>query len=115
LDAASGYIEFGIEDLDIDLIITLEINDAGYIHPVFHDVKFDLGGTYFNFENGFLEFLAWQIINFTFIMIENSLYFVGPFLLTDMAGPNIDKIMHNYQVPWHIKSPIDLGHHDGKG
>jgi hypothetical protein len=40
-------------------------------------------------------------------MIENSIYFVGPFLLTDMAGPNIDRVMHDYQVPWRIKSPID--------
>jgi len=53
LNAATGYIEFGIENLDIDLIITLEINDDGYLHPVFHDVKLDLGGTYFEFENGF--------------------------------------------------------------
>jgi hypothetical protein len=91
----------------------MEINDDGFIHPVFHDVSLDLGGTYFEFENGFLEFLAWQVINFTFIMIENSIYWVGPFLLTDMAGPNIDRIMYGYQVPWKIKTPIDVEHLKG--
>jgi hypothetical protein len=55
----TGWIYFGIENLDIDLVITLDISDDGFIHPLFHDVKVDLGGTYFGFENGFTEFLAW--------------------------------------------------------
>jgi hypothetical protein len=44
-------------------------------------------------------------------MIENSIYFVGPFLLSDMAGPNLDKVLKGYQVPFKIKSPIDDGNH----
>lgn len=107
---ATGYVELGIENLDIDLVITLGITDKGYIHPVFHDVKVDLGGTYFYFENGWLEFLAWQIIEFTFIMIENSIYFVGPFLLTDMASQNIDRMLDGYQIPMWVRSPIDMDH-----
>lgn len=45
-------------------------------------------------------------------MIENSIYFVGPFLLSDMAGPNIDKLLHGYMVPWKIRSPLDNGKHN---
>jgi hypothetical protein len=56
---ANGEIQFGIENLDIDVTITLEISEDGFIHPVFHDTKIDLGGTYFTFDNWFLEFLAW--------------------------------------------------------
>ena len=41
------------------------------------------------------------------IMIENSIYFVGPFLLTDMIGPNLDRLLKGYQIDWYIKSPID--------
>jgi hypothetical protein len=56
---ANGEIAFGIEDLDVDVVITPEINEDGFIHPVFHDTRVDLGGTYFRFDNWFLEFLAW--------------------------------------------------------
>lgn len=40
-------------------------------------------------------------------MIENSIYFLGPFILTDMVGPNLDRLLKNYQVPWFIKNPVD--------
>jgi hypothetical protein len=40
-------------------------------------------------------------------MLENSIYFVGPFLLTDMMGPNIDRELNGYQLPVTLKSPVD--------
>jgi len=108
LGLATGYVVLGIEDLDIDIVITLGITENGFVHPVFHDVKLDLGGTYFEFENGFSEFMAWQLIEFLKIMIENSVYFVGPFLLTDMAADNIDRMLDLYQIPMWVRSPIDM-------
>jgi hypothetical protein len=43
-------------------------------------------------------------------MIENSIYFVGPFLLTDMSSQNIDRMLDGYQIPMWVRSPIDMDH-----
>jgi len=103
---ATGIIYLEIEDFKIDVVMTLGTTTKGFIHPIFHYTSVVFGETYFYFENEFTEFLFWQALQFTIVMIENSIFFVGSIVFTDMLEGLIDEYSHGYQKKFWMKSPI---------
>ena len=104
---ANGPITLFLSDLDIDVTIDLEINHKGYIVPIFYDVKSTLGPSYLDFDNWFTEFMMWQIIEFSYVMIENSIYFIGGDIFHKMLGPLIEKELSGYKETLMIKNWLD--------
>ena len=52
-----------------------------------------------------------QLLQFSFIMIENSAWFFGEFMFTNMLGPVFDKALNHYRYVFPIFSLLD-GYHD---
>ena len=40
------------------------------------------------------------------IMVQNSIYFIGTYIMTDMIEPLVDKLLNSYQLPVYLKSPF---------
>ena len=89
------------------MTIDLEINHKGHIVPIFYGVNTNLGYSYLNFDNWFTEFMMWQIIEFSYVMVENSIYFIGGDIFHKMLGPLIEKELTGYKETLMIKSVID--------
>lgn len=48
-----------------------------------------------------------QVVQFGLVIIENSVYFVGEYIFTNMAGPVLTNFLNDYQLPLnHIPSPF---------
>jgi len=95
-----------INNFKVDLTMTLGATKRGFIHPIFHHTAVDFGQTDFFFENGFTEFLVWQALEFSIVMIENSIWFLGDVVFTDMLEGLIDRYSHGYQKQFWMKSRI---------
>jgi len=93
---ATGWVFLGIYNFKVDVTFSMGVTSKGFLHPVFHHTSVDFGDTYFYFEDGFTEFLVWQVLEFSKIMIENSIFFLGSIVFTDMLEAIIDKYSHGY-------------------
>lgn len=88
-----------IEDLDIDFKAGLKLDENGYLDPIVYDVKIDFGETMITNSNWFLETVFHGFIEFSIRMIENSSFFWGQYMFTNLLGPVMDKFANHYQIP----------------
>lgn len=102
----TGEVELYLEDVEIKTVVSLDISEKGYLSPTFYDLKINLGESFLYFENWFTQFLMWQAMEFVFVMVQNSIYFIGTFIFTDMAEPLVDKFLNSYQLPMWLRSPF---------
>ena len=93
-------MELYLEDVEIKPVVSMDISKKGYLSPTFYDLSINLGESFLYFDNWFVQFLMWQWIEFAFVMIQNSCYFIGTYVLTDMAEPLVDKFLNSYQFPF---------------
>lgn len=96
-----------IEDLDIDFKAGLRLDENGYLDPVVYNVKISLGESTITNSNWFLEAIFHGFVKFSCVMIENSSWFWGDYMFTNMLGPVLDKIANHYQMPVVFKSLIE--------
>jgi len=47
-----------------------------------------------------------QFIFFAMVIIENSVYFVGQYIFTNMMGPILDTYLDHYKQTIHLTSPF---------
>lgn len=96
-----------IEDLDIDFKGGLRLDENGYLDPVVYGIKINFGKTMITNTNWFLETIFHGIVEFSIVMIENSAWFWGEYVFTNMLGPVMDKFANHYQMPQVIESIAD--------
>lgn len=69
------------------------------------DIKF--GESYLYHDNTWVAIFMHQVVQFGLVIIENSVYFVGEYIFTNMAGPVLTNFLNDYQLPLnHIPSPF---------
>lgn len=71
----------------------------GYIKPIVFSAKINFGESYLYHDNQFVSVIMHQIIEFGIVIIENSVYFVGDYIFTNMAGPVLTEFMNDYKFP----------------
>ena len=103
---ASGPVEFTIKNTNLDVVVDFDA-DNGYLKPNFWDISMDLGDTFLVQTNWFNEFMMWQIFEFSYVMISNSVYFLGPYIFDNMAEPIVNKWLNDYHYRFTINDPID--------
>jgi len=47
-----------------------------------------------------------QFVYFGIVIIENSVYFVGEYIFTNMMGPVMDSFLNHYQFPFYLASLV---------
>ena len=64
------------------------------------------GDSYLYHENPIIAFLMHQSVSFVMVILENSVYFVGEYIFSDMMGPVLDKLLNHYTVTFPYPSLI---------
>lgn len=80
-------IVFDIEDLLLKFNTEFETTKEGFLRPVLFATDLKWGETKIYHENWMLALLFDQWINFTLIIIQNSLYFLGDAIMNGMLEP----------------------------
>jgi hypothetical protein len=84
----------------------LKLDENGYLDAVVRDVHVKFGDSKFYHSNWILRIVMHQIIYYSIIVLENSVYFVGKWLFSSMLGPTIDRYLNHYQLPLNLPSPF---------
>lgn len=91
-----SYVQFVIKDFDIDFEFDLEIDDNGYLNPVVYFASIDFGDSYFHHDNFWAQIFFHQLVELSMVMIENTSYFLGDRMFSEMLGPVLDSYANNY-------------------
>jgi len=71
-----------------------------------YDVDIKFGESYLYHEDKFVAFIMHQFVYFSIVIIENSVYFVGEYIFTNMMGPIIDNFLNHYNFDFAMPSPF---------
>jgi hypothetical protein len=94
------------EDFDIDFQTDLILDENGYLDPVVYDCDIKFGKSYLYHENAIVGFVMHQFVYFAIVIIENSVYFVGDYIFSNMMGPIMDQALNHYKNKVVLKSPF---------
>ena len=103
---SESKIELMFKDFDIDFQTELVLDTHGYLDPVVRDCHVKFGGSHFHHENKILAFVMHQVIYYSIIVLENSVYFVGKWIFSKMLGPAMDRWLNHYRLPVFLGSPF---------
>lgn len=84
----------------------MKLNDKGYVDPIIYYTKLNFGDSFLHHEDPFTAFCLFQIVDFSLIMIRNSVFLIGQYIFTDMLGPIINDFLNNYTFDFYIWSPF---------
>ena len=56
------------------------------------------GDSYLYHDNKFVAFVMYSFIEFTIVSIENAVYFVGPYIDTELLGPVISYMTNDFYM-----------------
>ena len=89
-------IQLIFKDFDVDFQADLVLDENGYIDPIVYDCDIKFGETYLYHENKLLAFAMHQFVYFGIVIIENTVYFIGDYIFSNMAGPLMDNALNQY-------------------
>ena len=82
------------------------MTDAGYLTPQIYSCKLSVGESYFYHDDVFMAFFMHQIVEITIVIIENSIYFIGDYVLNGVMEPVMTGMMNKYTFELPIESPF---------
>lgn len=94
------------KDFDINFQCELHVGGDGYLDPQFYDVSIRFGESKFHHDNWIVSFVMHQVIYYSIIVLENSVYFVGKWIFSSMLGPSLDRYLNHYKMPLYLPSPF---------
>ena len=99
-------IQLIFKDFKIDFETDLVLDEHGYLDPVVYNADIHFGESYLYHDNPITEFVMHQFIYFGIVIIENSVYFVGQYIFTNMMGPVMDNFLNHYEFPFAFPSMV---------
>lgn len=93
---SSSEVTLYIENLDVDFGFDLKLDDKGYLDPQVWDVMIDFGGSYIYHDSIYVRYTMFQILQLGKVMIQNSAFFFGDRMFTQLLGPVMDKYLNHY-------------------
>ena len=95
----TSKVTLEFRDFDFDINCQLKCTDMGYLKPVVYSAKINFGESYLYHDNEFVSVIMHQIVEFGIVIVENSVYFVGDYIFTNMAGPVLTTFLNDYKLP----------------
>ena len=92
-------IELCFKDFDIDFSASLAVNADGNLKPTFYTLHIKFGDSYLTHDNWFFAFLMHQFVEFSLIIIENTAFFCGELMMTNIGEPMLTGFMNDYRMP----------------
>jgi hypothetical protein len=103
---SKSKVELIFEDFDIDFSTDLVLDENGYLDPVVYDCDIKFGTSYLYHDNKIVAFVMHQFVYFAIVIVENSVYFVGDYIFSNMMGPIMDKALNHYHTGIILMSPF---------
>ena len=98
----------------MDLKFNCEFNatEQGYLVPIVNSVNLHWGSSAFYHTDWFWSLLLDTWLRYVLVIIENSIYFLGDYIFTDMMTHPLAELLNYYYIP--ITLPhIAPGQHGG--
>ena len=103
---STSKVELIFEDFDIDFQTDLVLDENGYLDPVVYDCDIKFGKSYLYHDNKIVAFVMHQFVYFAIVIVENSVYFVGDYIFSNMMGPIMDQALNHYHTGVILLSPF---------
>lgn len=103
---SESKVELVFEDFKFDFKSNFRLDENGYLDPVMEDCDISFGNSYLYHDNQIVAFVMHQFIYFSIVIIENSVYFVGQYIFSNMMGPVLDTFLDHYRKALIIPSPL---------
>jgi hypothetical protein len=71
-----------------------------------YGVDIEFGESNFEQDDPFLNFVTFEIIQFSMVVIHNTAWLLGEYMFTNMLGPVLDKYLNHYQATILARSPF---------
>ena len=99
-------VQLIFKDFKFDFETDLVLDEHGYLDPVVYSADIHFGESYLYHDNPITAFVMHQFIYFGIVIIENSVYFVGQYIFTNMMGPVMDSFLNHYMFPFAFPSMV---------
>lgn len=95
---------FDIQDMKLNFNTEFVTTSQGYLKPIIWATELNWGETTVYHDNFLLALMFDQWIKFTLIIMQNSMYFMGNYILNGMLEPPLTQFLNFYQVPLHLNN-----------
>lgn len=91
-------IQLVFKDFSIDFQTYFHLKDTGFLSPQVTAIEFHFGESYFYHDNFIVAFVMHQVIEYLIVIIENTVYFVGPEIFSNMFEPIMTSFLDDYKL-----------------
>lgn len=96
-------VQLILKDFKIDAAASFVLNEKGYLDPMVEHIDINFGQSYLYHNNPITAFIMHQYLMFGIVVIEDSIWFIGTFVLSHMLGPIMDDFLNHYM--WKFTFP----------
>lgn len=82
------------------------MDEKGFLDPSVKSIDVHFGESYLYHNNPFTAFAMHQVLYLTIIVIENSVWWVGDYIFTEMMGPVMDRFLNHYEIGFKFPSLV---------
>ena len=94
----SSYVELEFTDFDVNFNTQLDLLESGFLKPVVYQIEINFGSSYFYHDNAIISFFMNQFVEFAIVVVENSTYFVGQYIFSNLLGPMMAEFLNDYKM-----------------
>lgn len=76
------------------------MDEKGYLDPIVYGCEINFGESTIKNTDQTLEFFYHGLLEFSKVMIQNSAYFFGEYMFTNLLGPMVDEFTNHYMLPF---------------
>ena len=87
------------KDFDVDFSASLAVNEKGNLKPTFYTLHIKFGDSYMTHDNWFFAFCMHQFVEFSLIIIENTAFFCGELMFSQIGEPILTTFLNEYRLP----------------
>jgi hypothetical protein len=93
-----SVIVLEFRNFDVKMNMELLKTPQGYLKPSIYTTSLNWGQTDFFYEDWFLQLVGFQIIKLMQVISQNSIYFLGDYILSGMMEPVMTNLMSDYRI-----------------
>jgi hypothetical protein len=94
------------EDFKVKFETGLVLDKNGYLDFELKSCLIDFGNSYLYHDNVIVEFIMHEILYLGIVVIENSVYYLGDYVLSSMMGPILDEYLNHYSIDFGYPSLV---------
>lgn len=95
-----------MQDFRFDFMTGLVLDKNGYLDLIVEQCDITFGKSHLHHDNPILAFTMHQFVYFGTVIIENSVYYIGNMIFTDMVGPVVDDFFNHYHLNFYLPSLV---------